>query len=114
MYPYKINWTTESLNEIHKNNSYGYVNHLFEIQKIIHKYVDEYICKYENQIKNEIKDNNDTRPIINKFYEMVNSEPYCDSIFLSVKYFDFASKSWCDFKVNDADLNAYLSSLYKN
>lgn len=114
MYPYKIKLATEGLKEIHEDNSYGYVNDLFEIKKLIYKYIDEYIYEYENRIKNEIVDCNNTRPIINRFYEMVNSEPYFDDIFLSVKYFDFISKSWYDYEVNDSELNNYLLSHFKS
>ena len=114
MYPYKINWTTESLKEIHEDNSYGYVNDLFEIKKLLYKYIDEYNYEYENKIKNEIEDYNNTRPIINRFYEMVNSEPYLDDIFLSVKYFDLLSKSWCDYEINETELNNYVLSHFKS
>jgi len=114
MYPYKINWATESLKEIHEDNSYGYVNDLFEIKQLIYKYIDEYIYEYENRIKNEIEDYNNKRPIINRFYEIVNSEPYWDDIFLSVKYFDFSSKSWRDYEVDETELNKYLLSHFKS
>lgn len=30
MYPYKIEWANEGLREVHEDNSYGYVNDLFE------------------------------------------------------------------------------------
>ena len=108
MYPYKINWTTESLEEIHEDNSYGYVNDLLEIKKIIYKYIDEYINEYENNIKNEIKDCGTIT--LERFYEMVNSEPYWDFIFLSVKYFDFTLKTWKEYEVNEKELNDYFLS----
>lgn len=112
MYPYKISWATESLKEIHYDDSYGYVNDLFEIKQIIYKYIDEYICTYADRIKNEIENCNNTRPIINRFYEMVNSQPYHDDIFLSIKYFDFLSKSWCNYEVNESELNDYVLSYF--
>ena len=108
MYPYKINWTTESLEEIHEDNSYGYVNDLLEIKKIIYKYIDEYINEYENNIKNEIKDCGTIT--LERFYEMINSEPYWDFIFLSVKYFDFTLKTWKEYEVNEIELNDYFLS----
>ena len=108
MYPYKINWTTESLEEIHEDNSYGYVNDLLEIKKIIYKYIDEYINEYENNIKNEIKDCGTIT--LERFYEMINSEPYWDFIFLSVKYFDFTLKTWKEYEVNEKELNDYFLS----
>lgn len=114
MYPYKINWMTENLKEIHEDDSYGYVDDLIGIKKIIYKYIDEYIYEYENEIKNEIEDYNNQRPIINRFYEMVNSEPYWDFMFLSVKYFDFSLKTWCDYEVNEIELNEYLLSHFKS
>ena len=49
MYPYKINWTTESQKEIHEDNSYGCTDGLLGIKKILYKYIDEYIDKYENK-----------------------------------------------------------------
>ena len=110
MYPYKINWTTESLEEIHEDNSYGYVNDLLEIKKIIYKYIDEYINEYENNIKNEIKDCGTIT--LERFYEMINSEPYCDFIFLSVKYFDFTLKTWKEYEVNEIELNDYFLSRF--
>ena len=112
MYPYKINWTTESLEEIHEDNSYGYVNDLLEIKKIIYKYIDEYINEYENNIKNEIKDCGTIT--LERFYEMVNSEPYWDFIFLSVKYFDCSLKTWIDYYVNENELNEYFLSHFKS
>jgi 6-pyruvoyl-tetrahydropterin synthase len=110
MYPYKINWTTESLEEIHEDNSYGYVNDLLEIKKIIYKYIDKYINEYENNIKNEIKDCGTIT--LERFYEMVNSEPYWDFIFLSVKYFDFTLKTWKEYEVNEKELNDYFLSRF--
>lgn len=112
MYPYKINWATESLKEIHEDDSYGYTDDLFGIKKLIYKYIDEYIHEYENKIKYEIDDHNNQRPIINRFYEMVNSEPYWDDIFLSVKYFDFTLKVWVDYEVDENELNDYLLSRF--
>ena len=103
MYPYKINWATESLKEIHEDNSYGYADDLMEIKQIIYKYIDEYIYECENKIKIEIK--NYGTITLNKFYEMVNSEPYFDFIFLSVKYFDCSLKTWVDYHVNENELN---------
>jgi len=70
MYPYKINWATESLKEIHEYNSYGYVNNLFEIKELIYKYIDEYIYEYENRIKNEIEDYNNTRQLLIDFMKV--------------------------------------------
>ena len=55
MYPYKINWATESLKELHEDNSYGYANDLLEIKKNIYQYVDEYIYEYNNKLKYEMK-----------------------------------------------------------
>ena len=112
MYPYKINWTTESLKEIHEDNSYGYVNDLLGIKKILYKYIDEYINEYKNKIKNEIK--NYGIITLNKFYEMVNSEPYWDFIFLSIKYFDFQLKTWNDYEINEIELNDYFLSHFKS
>ncbi len=125
MYPYKINWLTESLREAHEDDSYGYVDDLFGIKKIIYKYIDEYIYECENRMKDEIINPifpiehnnktaieyyNDQRPIKDRFCEMVNGEPYLDYIFLSVKYFDFSLKTWCDYKVDETELNEYLLS----
>ena len=42
MYPYKINWATESLKEIHEDNSYGYADDLIEIKT-------GWLGKYEDQ-----------------------------------------------------------------
>ena len=108
MYPYKINWATESLKELHEDNSYGYANDLLEIKKIIYKYIDEYINEYDNNIKNEIKDCGTIT--LERFYEMINSEPYWDFIFLSVKYFDFTLKTWKEYEVNEKELNDYFLS----
>jgi hypothetical protein len=108
MYPYKINWATESLKEIHEDNSYGYANDLIEIKQIIYKYIDEYIYKCKNEIKIEIE--NYGIITLNKFYEMVNSEPYWDFIFISVKYFDYLLKTWVDYDVNEYELNEYFLS----
>jgi hypothetical protein len=111
MYPYKINWATESLKEIHEDNSYGYVDDLIEIKQIIYKYIDEYIYECKNEIKIEIE--NYGIITLNKFYEMVNSEPYWDFIFISVKYFDYLLKTWVDYDVNDYELNEYFLSHFK-
>lgn len=111
MYPYKINWATEKLKELHEYNSYGYTDDLLEIKKIIYKYIDEYIYEYKNEITNEIT--NCGTITLNRFYEMVNSDPYWDFIFLSVKYFDLSSKTWRDFEVNETELNDYLWSCFK-
>ena len=113
MYPYKIIWDTEDLKEIHEDESYGYVEDLSGIKKIIYKYVDEYINEYEDYLKYKMKNNDDDIPLINIFYEMVNSEPYCDYIFLSVKYFDFALKSWKNYEVDEKELDDYLVSYLK-
>ena len=64
------------------------------------------------KIKNEIK--NYGTITLNQFYEMVNSEPYWDFIFLSVKYFDFSLKTWKDYEVNETELNDYFLSHFKS
>ena len=51
---------------------------------------------------------------LNRFYEMVNLEPYWDFIFLSVKYFDFSLKTWKDYDVNETELNDYFLSHFKS
>jgi hypothetical protein len=111
MYPYKIHWATESLKEMHKDNSYGYVNNLLEIKQILYNYMDEYIHECEHKIKMEIK--NYGTITLTKFYEMVNSEPQWDFIFLSVKYFDYSLKTWVDYDVNEDELNEYVLSYFK-
>lgn len=111
MYPYKINWATESLKEIHENNSYGYVDDLIKIKQIIYKYIDKYMDECENEIKTEIGIYGTIT--LNKFYEMVNSQPYWDFIFLSVKYFDFSLKTWVDYVVNENELDEYFLSHFK-
>lgn len=113
IYPYKISWSTKSLKESHEYDSYGYVKNLIEIKNIIYKYVDEYIHEHENRIKDEIEDYDNTIPIINRFFEMVNSEPYNDSIFLSIRYFDCATKSWHNYDINETELNEYLLSYFE-
>ena len=50
MYPYKINWSTESLKELYEDESYGYVDNLFEIKKILFKYIDIYIYEYKKTL----------------------------------------------------------------
>ena len=45
---------------------------------------------------------------------MVNSEPYWDFIFLSVKYFDCSLKTWIDYYVNENELNEYFLSHFKS
>jgi hypothetical protein len=108
MYPYKINWTTENLKEIHEDNSYGCANDLLEIKNILNKYINEYINEYKNEIKNEIKYNGVIT--LERFYEMVNSKPYYDNIFISIKYFDFTLKTWKEYDVNEIELNDYFMS----
>ena len=108
MYPYKINWTTEELKEIHEDDSYGCVDNLLEIKKLIYKYIDKYIYENENRINKEINAYGTIE--INKFYEMVNNEPYWDFIFLSVKYFDISLKTWKDYGINEEELNKYFMS----
>ena len=111
MYPYKINWATESLKELHEDNSYGYANDLLEIKKNIYQYVDEYIYEYNNKLKYEMK--NVETFTINIFFKMVNLEPYHDYIFLSVKYFDLTSKTWKDYEVDEIEMENYLLSHLK-
>jgi len=112
MYPYKISWATRRLKELHQDKSYGYADNLLEIKKEIYKYIDEYINEYEKQLEYEVK-NVDTFNI-NNFFLMVNSEPYLDFIFLSVKYFDFSQKTWKDYEVNETEMEHYLLSRLKS
>lgn len=111
MYPYKINWSSEKLKEIHEDDSYGYADNLLGIKKVIYKYIDEYIYEYKINLEYELKD---CRAItLSRFFEMVNSEPYCDFIFLSVKYFDFSLKIWKDYEVDEIELEQYFLSYFK-
>jgi hypothetical protein len=112
MYPYKIIWANEKLKEIHEDNSYGYVDDLLEIKKVIYKYIDEYINEYKTMLKYEIEDYGNIT--INKFFEMVNSESYNNFIFLSIKYFDFSLKTWKDYEVDEIELENYFLSNLKS
>ena len=112
MYPYKINWATERLKELHEDNSYGYADDLSGIKKEIYKYIDEYIYEYEKQLEYEVKNNKTFT--VNIFFEMVNSEPYHDFIFLDVKYFDFSQKAWKHYEVNETEIEHYLLSHFKS
>lgn len=106
MYPFVIIWKTESLKELYESSSYGYVEELFEIINIIHGYIDNFIYEYDEKIKNEIKNNGAIT--IEKFYEMVNSEPYWDFIFFDIKYFDIRNKLWTEYKIDEKKLNEYF------
>jgi hypothetical protein len=105
MYPYKINWATESLRELHEDNSYGYADNLSDIKKEIYKYIDEYIYEYEKELKVAL--NNESFSL-NVFFRMVNSEPYYDFMFLDVKYFDFAQKIWKHYEINEPEIEQYI------
>ena len=108
MYPYKINWATESLKEKHEDKSYGYADDLLGIKREIYKYIDEYIYEYKKKLEYEVKDYGNVT--LNRFFEMVNNEPYFDFIFLSIKYFDFSLKTWKDYEVNEIELEQYFLS----
>ena len=112
MYPYKINWATESLKEKHEDKSYGYADDLLEIKREIYKYIDEYIYEYKKKLEYEVKDYGNIT--LNRFFEMVNSEPYFDFIFLSIKYFDFSLKIWKDYEVDEMELEQYFLSHFKS
>ena len=112
MYPFKITWATESLKEFHEDDSYGYADDLFGIKKEIYKYIDQYICWYKSQLEYEIKDRGYVT--LHRFFEMVNSEPYSDSIFLDIKYFDFSLKKWKDYEVDEVELEQYFLSQFES
>ncbi len=112
MYPYKIIWTDEQLIELYENESFGYVDNLSEIEKIIYKYLDAFIVEYKREINSEIK--NYGHMELKKFYCIVNSEPYNDVIFMNVKYFDISLKTWIDYKINEDELNKHYLFRLKN
>ena len=112
MYPYKINWATESLKENHEDESYGYADDLLGIKREIYIYIDKYIYEYKKKLEYEVKDYGNVT--LNRFFEMVNNEPYFDFIFLSIKYFDFSLKTWKDYEVNEIELEQYFLSHFKS
>lgn len=112
MYPYKITWATEILREAHEHESYGYADDLSGIKNTIYQYMDVYIDECRTKIEREIADCGTVT--LHQFFEMVNSEPYFDCIFLSIKYFDFVSKRWVDYDVNEVELEQYFLSKITN
>ena len=103
MYPYRINWTTQGLAETHEDSEYGCADTLLDLKNIIYKYIDEYLEECEKQIKNEIQNYGTIG--INRFYEMVNSEPYMDYLFISIHYFDGECKMWKTVEMDETELN---------
>lgn len=111
MYPFVICWTTDDLNDMFKTKTYNYVRELKEIDKIILECIDELVLDHKEQIQWEIKAESFN---LNKFYEMVNGQPYWDYIFFSVKYFDITDKIWKDYEIDEEKLNVHIMAHFIN
>ncbi len=109
MYPFVIIWKAEYLKEWFENRSYCYVENYDQIDNLIYKYIDEIIVEYEDHIKDEIKMNSFN---LNRFYEMVNNESYCDFLFFSIKYFNISTKQWVEYDFDETKLNSYLRKYF--
>lgn len=111
MYPFIIIWSSKSLIEHYDDNYYGYVEELESIDKILIDFIDEIIKSYKDKIENSIyfyEDFNWTN-----FCEIVNNEPYNDSIFFKIKYFNIQSKKWVDYQIDNGYLERKFILLIK-
>lgn len=102
MYPFVIIWISKNLEEHYNDNYYGCVEELKLIDKILFDFVDEIIKLHKDKIENAIyfcEDFNWTN-----FCETINNEPYNDSIFFNIKYFNIQNKKWIDYEID----NSYL------
>lgn len=111
MYPFVIIWTSQNLIENNYDNYYGCVNKLDDIIGKFNDLIIEIINLYEVEIKNSIyfKDFN-----WNKFCEIVNHQPYNDSEFFNIKYFNIGDNKWYNYEITDVDLEKnFIKFIYQ-
>jgi len=110
MYPYVIIITSKELEEHYEGNLYDYVNDISNIDKQIYKFIEEIINLYTNKLKYEIEENTLNW---NRFCEAVNAQPYDDSLFFNIKYFDYKTKQWINYDIEEIELELKFIKIIK-
>ena len=110
MYPYIIILNSNELKEHYNGNLYDYISNINDINKQIYKFIEEIIDLYSNKIKYDIEENTLNW---NRFCEVVNAQPYDDSIFFNVKFFDYKTKMWHDYVIEEIVLELEFIKIIK-
>lgn len=110
MYPWVIILTSRELEEYYGGNIYSYTSIIANIDKEIYKFIEEIIGLYDDKIKFYIGENTLDW---SRFCEAVNAQPYDDSIFFSVKYFDYKTKLWNDYNIGQMELEQKFIKIIK-
>lgn len=111
MFPYVIILTSRELEEHYEGNLYGYVSDVANILKQICEFIEEIINLYDNELKYDIEENTLDW---SRFCEAVNAQPYDDSIFFNVKYFDYKTRLWNDYDMDEIELERKFIKIIKN
>lgn len=110
MYPWVMILTSRELEEHYEGNLYGYVSDIANIDKQIYEFIEEIINLYANKLKYDIEENTLDW---SRFCEAVNAQPYDDSIFFNVKYFDYKTKLWNDYDIEQIELEQKFIKIVK-
>ncbi len=110
MYPFIIHWLNQNLIEYKNHCDYDYVNEIDDIKKILFEKIEEIIHLFEKEIKFSI---NVKELDWERFCLIVNSEPYDNSIFFEIIYFDIKSKKWINYKIEDYEIEQQFIFLIK-
>ena len=110
MYPWVMILTSRELEEHYEGNLYGYVSDIANIDKQIYEFIEEIINLYANKLKYDIEENTLDW---SRFCEAVNAQPYDDSIFFNVKYFDYKTKLWNDYNIEQIELEQKFIKIVK-
>lgn len=111
MYPFVIVWKSKNLIENDYENYYGFADELNDIVNQLNDLTIDIIKSNEEKIKNLIYDDNLNW---NKFCEIINNEPYNDSVFFDIKYFDIGVNKWYNLDIDDIDLEKnFIKSIDK-
>lgn len=112
MYPYIIILTSKVLVEYYDDNGnlYGCVDDVNDIGNEINEFIEEIINLHFGELEYQIKEN-----VLDwtGFCETVNAEPYDDSTFFNIKYFDYRTKQWIDYNIEQIELEHAFIKIVK-
>jgi hypothetical protein len=114
MIPFVIIWRHEHLAEMFDGNVFGCVEAVEQLDDVMFKYVDVLKKEYADAIAFHL--DNETFDF-GVFCEIVNQEPYNNSLFYEMRYFDVDAmhlqgaslpKTWMKREIDDDVMNEYL------
>ncbi len=110
MYPIIILFGKDNDENDIYDDYYGHVDNLNDIKKIIKKiFIDIFEQNYDKMKMLYYEDDNILT--LERFCESQWKEPYQDSLFFNIKYFDYDNLQWNDYKIKEKKLQKIITKL---